>query len=55
MGYDLSVYAPDGRLVATSRRDLYDAGLLPDRAPAAIYRAIAKEVAAQLKLSAVPA
>lgn len=40
VGYDLSVYAPDGRLVATSRRDLYDAGLLPDRVPAPIYRAI---------------
>jgi signal transduction histidine kinase/HAMP domain-containing protein len=40
VGYDLSVYAPDGRLVATSRHDLYDAGLLPDRVPAAIYRAI---------------
>jgi signal transduction histidine kinase len=40
VGYDLSVYAPDGRLVATSRRDLYDAGLLPDRVPASIYRAI---------------
>jgi signal transduction histidine kinase len=40
VGYDLSVYAPDGSLVATSRRDLYDAGLLPDRVPASIYRAI---------------
>jgi signal transduction histidine kinase/HAMP domain-containing protein len=40
VGYDLSVYAPDGRLVATSRRDLYDAGLLPARVPAGIYRAI---------------
>jgi len=40
VGYDLSVYAPDGHLVATSRRDLYDAGLLPDRVPASIYRAI---------------
>ena len=40
VGYDLSVYAPDGRLVATSRHDLYDAGLLPDRVPAGIYRAI---------------
>jgi len=40
VSYDLSVYAPDGRLVATSRRDLYDAGLLPDRVPASIYRAI---------------
>ncbi len=40
VGYDLSVYAPDGRLAATSRRDLYDSGLLPDRVPASIYRAI---------------
>ncbi|HEX9285802.1 MAG TPA: ATP-binding protein [Thermoanaerobaculia bacterium] len=40
VGYDLSVYAPDGLLVATSRHDLYDAGLLPDRVPAASYRAI---------------
>lgn len=40
VGYDLSVYAPDGVLLATSRRDLYDAGLLPDRVPASIYRAI---------------
>ena len=40
VGYDLSVYAPDGRLVATSRRDLYDAGLLPGRIPASTYRAI---------------
>ncbi|HEU5249182.1 MAG TPA: ATP-binding protein [Thermoanaerobaculia bacterium] len=40
VSYDLSVYAPDGRLVATSRRDLYDAGLLPERVPSAIYRAI---------------
>ncbi len=40
VSYDLSVYAPDGRLVATSRRDLYDAGLLPGRVPASTYRAI---------------
>ncbi len=40
VGYDLSVYAPDGQLVATSRRDLYDAGLLPDRVQASTYRAI---------------
>jgi signal transduction histidine kinase/HAMP domain-containing protein len=40
VGYDLSVYAPDGRLAATSRRDLYDAGLLPGRVPASTYRAI---------------
>ena len=40
VSFDLSVYAPDGRLVATSRRDLYDAGLLPARVPASAYRAI---------------
>ena len=40
VGYDLSVYAPDGLLAATSRRDLYDAGLLPPRVPASTYRAI---------------
>ena len=33
VGYDLSVYAPDSTLVATSRRDLYAAGLVPDRVP----------------------
>ncbi|MEO8348126.1 MAG: HAMP domain-containing protein, partial [Acidobacteriota bacterium] len=40
VSFDLSVYAPDGVLVATSRRDLYDAGLLPGRVPASTYRAI---------------
>ena len=40
VSFDLSVYAPDGLLVATSRRDLYDAGLLPGRVPASTYRAI---------------
>ncbi|HEY6928814.1 MAG TPA: HAMP domain-containing protein, partial [Thermoanaerobaculia bacterium] len=33
VGYDLSVYAPDSTLVATSRRDLYAAGFVPDRVP----------------------
>jgi signal transduction histidine kinase len=37
VGYDLSVYAPDSTLVATSRRDLYAAGIVPDRVPAAAY------------------
>jgi signal transduction histidine kinase len=40
VGYDLSVYAPDATLVATSRRDLYAAGLVPDRVPAAAFVAI---------------
>lgn len=40
VGYDLSVYAPDSTLIATSRRDLYSAGLVPDRVPAAAYVAI---------------
>jgi len=40
VGYDLSVFSPDARLVATSRRDLYSAGLLPDRAPASAFTAI---------------
>jgi signal transduction histidine kinase len=40
VGYDLSVYAPDSTLVATSRRDLYAAGLVPDRVPAFAYVAI---------------
>ena len=38
--YDLSVYAPDSTLLATSRRDLYSAGLVPDRVPASAYVAI---------------
>jgi signal transduction histidine kinase/HAMP domain-containing protein len=37
VGYDLSVYGPDGGLIATSRRDLYVAGLVPDRASASVY------------------
>jgi signal transduction histidine kinase len=40
VGYDLSVYSPDSTLVATSRRDLYAAGLVPDRIPAPAYVAI---------------
>jgi signal transduction histidine kinase len=40
VGYDLSVYSPEARLVATSRRDLYAAGLLPQRVPGATYAAI---------------
>jgi nitrogen fixation/metabolism regulation signal transduction histidine kinase len=40
VGYDLSVYSPDSTLVATSRRDLYAAGLVPDRIPAQAYVAI---------------
>lgn len=37
VGYDLSVYSPDSTLVATSRRDLYAAGLVPDRIPGVAY------------------
>ena len=37
VGYDLSVYAPDSTLVATSRRDLYAAGIVPDRVPGNAY------------------
>jgi len=40
VGYDLSVYSPEARLVATSRRDLYAAGLLPQRVPGATFAAI---------------
>jgi len=40
VGYDLSVYAPDSTLLATSRRDLYSAGLVPDRVPAGAYLSI---------------
>jgi nitrogen-specific signal transduction histidine kinase/HAMP domain-containing protein len=40
VGYDLSVYSPEARLVATSRRDLYAADLLPQRVPGATYTAI---------------
>jgi len=37
VGFDLSVYSPDALLVASSRRDLYAAGLLPERVPGASY------------------
>jgi signal transduction histidine kinase len=40
VGYDLTVYGPDGGLIATSRRDLYASGLVPDRAPAAVYASV---------------
>ena len=40
MGYDLSVYSPEAQLVATSRRDLYAAGLLPERVASGAYVAI---------------
>jgi signal transduction histidine kinase len=40
VGYDLSVYSPDAELIATSRRDLFAAGLLPQRVPGATYVAI---------------
>ena len=40
VGYDLSVYSPESTLVATSRRDLYAAGLVPDRSPASAFVAI---------------
>jgi signal transduction histidine kinase len=40
VGYDLSVFSPEARLVATSRRDLYAAGLLPERILAPAYAAI---------------
>ena len=40
VGYDLSVYSPEARLVATSRRDLYAAGLLSERVPGATYSGI---------------
>jgi two-component system nitrogen regulation sensor histidine kinase NtrY len=40
VGFDLSVYAPSARLVATSRRDLYAAGLLPERVPGATFVAV---------------
>ena len=33
VGFDLSVYSPEATLAATSRRDLYAAGLLPERCP----------------------
>ncbi|MGH9369459.1 MAG: ATP-binding protein, partial [Thermoanaerobaculia bacterium] len=47
VGYDLSVYGPDGGLVATSRRDLYASGLVPDRAPASVYVSVGLEGARQ--------
>jgi signal transduction histidine kinase len=40
VGYDLSIFSPEARLVATSRRDLYAAGLLPERVSGAAYAAI---------------
>ena len=40
VGFDLSVYSPEALLVATSRRDLYAAGLLPERVPGSSYVAI---------------
>ncbi len=40
VGFDLSVYSPDALLVASSRRDLYAAGLLPERVPGASYVAV---------------
>jgi signal transduction histidine kinase len=47
VGYDLSVYAPDSTLVATSRRDLYAAGLVPDRVPASAFVSIGLESGGQ--------
>ena len=40
VGFDLSVYSPDARLLASSRRDLYAAGLLPSRVPGASFVAV---------------
>jgi signal transduction histidine kinase len=40
VGFDLSVYSPEALLAASSRRDLYAAGLLPERVPGASYVAI---------------
>lgn len=40
VGYDLSVYGRDARLLATSRHDLYSAGLLAQRVPGPTYVAI---------------
>jgi len=40
VGYDLSIFSPEARLVATSRRDLYAAGLLPERVSGPAYAAI---------------
>ncbi len=47
VGFDLSVYSPDALLVASSRRDLYAAGLLPERVPGASYVAVGLEEARQ--------
>lgn len=40
VGFDLSVYSPDALLIASSRRDLYAAGLLPERVPGPSYVAV---------------
>jgi signal transduction histidine kinase len=40
VGYDLSTFSPEADLLATSRRDLYSAGLLPDRVSPRAYSAI---------------
>src|SRR5262249_17970299 len=40
VGYDLSVYGPDSGLIATSRRDVYAAGLVPDRVAAPAFVAL---------------
>jgi C4-dicarboxylate-specific signal transduction histidine kinase len=40
VGFDLSVYSPESTLAATSRRDLYAAGLLPERVPGSSYVAV---------------
>jgi signal transduction histidine kinase len=48
VGYDLAVYSPEARLVATSRRDLFAAGLLPERVPGATYVAIGLGAAREL-------
>ena len=40
VGYDLSVYGRDARLLAASRHDLYSAGLLAQRVPGPAYVAI---------------
>lgn len=40
VGFDLSVYSPEARLLASSRRDLYAAGLLPSRVPGSSFVAV---------------
>ncbi len=40
VGFDLSVYSQEATLAATSRRDLYAAGLLPERVPGSSYVAV---------------